>query len=118
MGAREDDLRSARTVLHFQDHRPDAVMNFEAFARDSLVGRQDTFGFHVETDGRCLGICRLDNAADDLAHLALEILHLIRTLGFPDALLDHLARGLRGNAAEIGRGGLDDDHIAKLRFQG
>ena len=69
MGTREDDLRSARAVLHFQHHRADAVMHLEALAGDLLVGGQDAFGLHIQTDGRGLGIGRLDDATDDLADL-------------------------------------------------
>ncbi len=117
MGTRKHDLRTARAILHFQNDRTHTVMQLEALAGNSLVARQHAFRLHVKTDGGRLGIGRLDDAADDLTDLALEIRHLVGSLGLADALLDHLAGRLGGDAAKIGRGRLDDNHIAQLGFR-
>src|SRR5215212_6290871 len=92
-------------------------MDFETLPRDALVTWQYTFGFHVEADGGCLGIRCLDDPADDLTYLTLEVLHLIRTFRFTNTLLDDLARSLRGDAPKICWSGLDNHHIAELRFR-
>ncbi len=92
-------------------------MYFEALARNPLITRQYTFSLHIEANGRCLGICRLNDPADDLADLAFEVLHLIRTFSFTNTLLNDLTRGLRGNTPKVRRGGFNNHHIAKLRFR-
>src|SRR5215212_6279383 len=92
-------------------------MYLEALARNSLIPWQNPFGFHIQANSRCLGISSLDNPTHDLTSLTLEILHLIRTFSFTDALLDHLPRSLRGNAPEICRSGFNYHCVAKLRFR-
>ena len=52
-------------------------MYFEAFAGDSLVGRQHALRFHIEADGRRLGIRRLDDPA--LVGPVLDLTRLRRT---------------------------------------
>ena len=101
MGARENDLRAARAVLDFQYHCANAVVDFKAFVRDFLVGRQNAFGLHVQADRRTLHIGGLYNAADDLAHLPAKVFHLRRAFCFADALLDYLTCSLRRNAAKV-----------------
>ncbi len=77
MRARENDLRAARAVLHFQHHGAQAVMHFETFARHLLVVGHDALGLHIQAQGHTLhGVAGLHHAADDLAHLPLEIFQL------------------------------------------
>ena len=56
----------------------------------------------------------LHDAVDDFA-FALGVQVVLRvTLGFADALQDHLLGGLRGDAPEAFRRRLDHDHVADL----
>src|SRR6266498_5002567 len=91
-------------------------MYFEPLARNSLITRQNSFSLHIEANGRCLGICRLNDPTDDLTDLAFEILHLIRTFCFTNALLNDLTCGLCSNTPKVGWGRFNNHHIAKLRF--
>src|SRR5690606_8316051 len=114
---REDNLWAARAILDLQHHRPDAFMYLESLPGDPLVRRQYAFGLHVEPNGGGLGIGRLNDPTDNLADLALKILHLVRTFRLTDPLLDDLAGRLRGHTTEIGRCGFHNDHIAQLRVR-
>src|SRR5205085_5450137 len=79
-----------------------------------LVARQGGFGA-AQAEGDALGRNRLDRAVDDIAFALDVFLVLAFALRFADALEDDLFGGLGGDAAEVGRGGLDRDHIAELR---
>jgi hypothetical protein len=100
----------------FEHYGADSVVHFEALTHNALIGWQRAFGFHIQPNGCALGIRGLNNTADDLTHLTLKVLHLIRTFGFTDALLDHLTGGLCCNATKVTRCGFNNHHIAKLRF--
>jgi len=76
-------------------------MHAKALAGDHFFARHGAFCAHLKPDGQALGIYRLHNTADDLANLFFIERKLRLALGVTDALLDDLARGLRGDAAKI-----------------
>jgi len=92
-------------------------MHAKAFARDLLIGRHDTFRLHVQTDGDTLVVDGLDDTADDLADLFLEVIGLHLALSLADALLDHLARGLSSHASKVFGRAVNHNHISQVGFR-
>ena len=90
------------------------VMNAEALAGDHFFARHGAFGAHFQSHGQPERIDRLNHAADDLAQLLLVVGKLGLALRIADALLDHLAGGLRGHAAKIARRAFHNHHAAQF----
>ena len=101
MRARHDDLRALGGLADLDDVRlhPRAVV--VAVAGDLLRLRQQRLD-PAEVEQRVARVGLLDDAGDDVAFAAGVLLVLHLAFGFADALQDHLLRGLRGDAAEVG----------------
>ena len=99
--ARHDDLRALGGLAHLDDVRLHARAVVVAVARDLLGLRQQRLD-PTEVEQRVAGVGLLDDAGDDVALAAGVLLVLHLALGLADPLQDHLLRGLRGDAPEVG----------------
>ena len=101
--ARHDDLRALGGLAHLDDVRLHARAVVVAVARN-LLGLREQRLDPAQVEQGVAGVGLLDDARDDvaLAPGVLLVLHL--ALGLTDPLQDHLLRGLRGDATEVGGG--------------
>ena len=91
MGAREEDLRSARLAPHVVDIGADAVAGPEHLARDQFVAahhRLPAGAAEVDHDVSVLDPLHL--AVDDVADAVLEHIVLLVAFGLADLLNQHL----------------------------
>ena len=104
IAAREDHLRALRARPDLRDDGLDARALLVALAVDLLGARQQRLDL-AEVDEDVVAVARLlDDPGHDLGHpVDVLVVHDL-ALGLADALLDHLLRGLRGDAAEVLRG--------------
>src|SRR5690606_30663244 len=103
VGARQDDLRSARRLIDVFDVRDDPVARSQRFPRDLITRRQDRLGSPViDLDDDRAALEAANDAGHQLLLLVLVLIVQVLPLGLPDALDDDLLRGLRGDAAERG----------------
>ena len=113
MGARQEDLRSARLAAHVVDIGADAVAVAEHLARHQLVAAHDRLAA-AEIDDDIAVFDALDDAVDDVADAVLEFLILPVALGLAHLLHDHLLGRLGGDAAVFERRQRLGDVVADL----
>ena len=111
MGARQEDLRTARLLAHVVDVGPHAVAISKTLAGDQFVAPQQRLGA-AEFDHQVAVLGALDHAVDDFADAVLELVVLPLAFVLADALDDDLLGGLGGDAAEIDRRQRIDDKLA------
>ena len=102
---REDHLRPLRARAHLGDHSLDAGALLVTLAVDLLGARQQRLDVVPEVDEHVVAVAGLlHDAGDDVAD-PVDVLGIPdRALRLADALLDHLLRGHRGDAAEVAGG--------------
>ncbi len=110
---RQDDLRAARALAHVDDHGTDAAADRVALAVDLLLERQDCLG-PADLDDEGAVAVAADDARGKRADLVSELAQDDVLLGLAQLLDDHLARGLRRDAAEVLGGDLHLHHVADL----
>src|SRR5581483_3269108 len=113
MRPREDDLRALSRELDVQDERADAIALTIALARDLLLLGEDRVGA-TEVHDDVLLLEPLDDAREELALPALELVVDDVALGVPDALDDVLLRRLGGDPPELLRRQLGEQLVADL----
>ena len=101
LGARaaEDDLRTTRRALNFNQEAADALARLVFLAWDLLLTRHNGLSF-AKVYVEIVAFTTADRAGDDVADLILKV--VVNTVFFELAqtLHDRLTRRLRGNAAE------------------
>jgi hypothetical protein len=110
VGARQDDLRAARHLVHIEHDGPHVVVLAVVIPRDLLARRQETLAA-LELDDDVAAVHLLHDAAHQGADLVGELLIDALPLGLAHALDEHLLGGLDGVAAEL----LERQRIAQRR---
>ena len=100
MRARQRDLWSLGAPSHLEHECADAITGVESLTGDLLTLGQDRLGL-ADLDDDVTLLDAVDDASQDLAVLALELLEDAVALGVPHALQDHLLGRLGGDATEL-----------------
>src|SRR3989441_4320179 len=100
MSARQRDLWSLGAPSHLEHECADAITGVESLTGDLLTLGQDRLGL-ADLDDDVTLLDAVDDATQDLAVLALELLEDAVALGVPHALQDHLLGRLGGDATEL-----------------
>ena len=114
VGARHEDLRTARLTPNVIDIGTDAVAIAEVLARQRLIAAHDGL-CAAEIDDDVAVLDALDDAVHDLADPVLILIILALALGLAHLLHDDLLCVLRRHTAEIERGQGLGDEVADLR---
>ena len=104
--ATHDDLRALRGLADLDDVRLDPRARLGPLVGHLLGLRQQRLD-PSEVEQRVAAVVLLDDAGDDVAFAARVLLVLLLAVDLAEALRHHLLRGLRGDAAEVGRRDVD-----------
>jgi len=100
VGAGQDELGALDGPVHLQQVELHALAGAVLLRPDLLGGRKDGLRFAQVYDG-LLGVDTLDNARDDIALAAGELLEEDLPLELTQALQHHLFGGLGGDTAGV-----------------
>jgi hypothetical protein len=100
VAAGKDDFRAAVAALDGHDIGAESVADIVVLGHHAFAGGHDAFKF-AEVDDHIGFFKTADGARDDLAGPVLELLINHLPLDLAEALVDRLAGGLGGDAAEI-----------------